>query len=71
MRVIGVTNTLAQDKMQAEGPDAIRSGIGKITVKDLMGLKRVHAGAVQSADSVQQDRIGSNGQAGTSQKVSE
>lgn len=71
MRVIGVTTTLAKDKMQAEGPDAIRPAIGQITVEDLVGLKRMHAGTVQSADSMQQDRIDSNGQASTSHNVSE
>ena len=70
MRVIGVTTTLAREKMQGEGPDAIRSDIGQLSVRDLVPLKRAQADTVQSADTPHIDRVESGQQASTSQNVS-
>ena len=70
MRVIGVTTTLDREKMQGEGPDAIRSDIGQISVQDLVTLKRPPADKTQSADTMHEDRVESGQQASTSQNVS-
>ena len=70
MRVIGVTTTLAEEKMQAEGPDAIRPDIGHITVEDLMSLSRARATTVDRVESVQQERIQSSRETSTSENVS-
>ena len=70
MRVIGVTTTLAQEKMLSEGPDAIRPDIGHISVDDLMHLNRAHAKAADRAENVQQERIQSSKEASTSGNVS-
>ena len=70
MRVIGVTTTLSREKMQGEGPDAIRSDIGQISVRDLVTLKRAQADTVQGAGTVHKDRVESGQQASTSQNVS-
>lgn len=70
MRVIGVTTTLAQEKMLSEGADAIRPDIGHISVDDLMSLNRAHAKTADRAESVQQERIQSSKEASTSGNVS-
>ena len=70
MRVIGVTTTLAQEKMQSEAPDAIKPDIGHISVEDLVNLKRAQADTVGTSDSLLQDRVDSGEQASTSQNVS-
>ena len=70
MRVIGVTTTLAQEKMQSEAPDAIKPDIGHISVEDLVTLRRAHADTVESGDSMLQDRVESGQQASTAQNVS-
>ena len=70
MRVIGVTTTLAQEKMQSEGPDAIRPDIGHISVEDLVSLNRAHAKTADRAKSLQQERIESSKGASTSGNVS-
>lgn len=68
--MIGVTTTLAREKMQGEGPDAMRPDIGHISVEALMSLKRAQAQTVEDSGSVHQDRLESNKQASTSQNVS-
>ena len=70
MRVIGVTTTLAQEKMQSEGPDAIRPDIGHISVDDLMSLNRAHAKTAEIAESMQQERIQNSKEASISGNVS-
>ena len=70
MRVIGVTTTLAREKMQSERPDAIRPDIGHITVEDLMSLNRAHAETVDREESMQQERIESSKGASISGNVS-
>lgn len=70
MRVIGVTTTLAREKMQSEAPDAIRPDIGHISVEDLVNLRRACADTVESSESVLKDRVASGQQASTSQNVS-
>ena len=70
MRVIGVTTTLAQEKMQSEAPDAIKPDIGHISVEDLVNLRRAHADTVESGDRALKDRVESGQQASTSQNVS-
>ena len=70
MRVIGVTTTLAQEKMQSEAPDAIRPDIGHISVEDLVTLRRAQADKAASSQSALEDRTGSGSQASTSQNVS-
>ncbi|CAL5223491.1 g6016 [Coccomyxa viridis] len=67
MRVIGVTTTLAQEKMQSEAPDAIKPDIGHISVEDLVNLRRAHADTVESGDRALKDRVESGQQASTSQ----
>lgn len=68
--MIGVTTTLAQEKMQSEVPDAIRPDIGHITLEDLMTLSRAHAKTVDEAESVQQERVQSSKETSTSGNVS-
>ena len=70
MRVIGVTTTLAQEKMRSEAPDTIRPDIGRISVEDLLSLRRARADTVHSSESVRKDRVASGQQASTSQNVS-
>lgn len=66
MRVIGVTTTLPEDQMRAQGPDAIRPTIAEITVDDLTGLKR----AAADMDAGDSDRAASNVAAGPPDSVS-
>ena len=70
MRVVGVTTTLAREKMQSEAPDAIRPDIGHISVDDLVNLRRARADTVGSSESALRGRVDSGSTASTSQNVS-
>ncbi len=67
MRVIGVTTTLARDKMLAQGPDAVRPTIAEISVEDLTGLRRTAAAA--EPEEPASDRTASNQAAGPADNV--
>ena len=67
MRVIGVTTTLSEEQMLAQGPDAVRPSIADISVNALRSLE--YAGAAQAEELLSAERAAGNWSAGPSHQV--